>query len=133
MQIAIPDGGQRFGFPEAAFVGLVRGVIMRMHDNRFGAIDDAVTLSAAPAGVLVILGVLHFLETTPVAPDIFAQTAADHAEEVLPLRGLTLRAEAALIIVGVNGPAIRPGNLAAEDRGGPLILQRPDQRPQPTR
>ena len=51
---SVPNGGERPGFAEAAFVRLVRCVIVRMHDDRFRAISDSVTLGAAPASVFVV-------------------------------------------------------------------------------
>src|SRR5690242_6007317 len=58
----VPHGGQRLGFPKSAFVSLCRAIIMGMHHDRFRAIDYLVSLRAAPAGVFVVLGVLHLIQ-----------------------------------------------------------------------
>src|SRR5437879_9340623 len=50
-----PNRGQCSGFPETAFVGLLRRIIMRMHHDRFGTINNSVSLRAAPARVFIVL------------------------------------------------------------------------------
>src|SRR5712672_2523135 len=72
---APPNGRQRSGFAETAFVSLLRGVIVRMRDHGLRAINDSLTLGAAPARILVIFRILHFLEKTATGPNVFAQTA----------------------------------------------------------
>src|SRR4051812_39478953 len=81
-----PYGGQRSGFTETAFVGLRRIVIVRMHDDRFGNVNNSVSLCPAPTRVFVVLGVLHLFQKPAPRPDVFTQAAADHAEEVVPVK-----------------------------------------------
>src|SRR4051812_933154 len=81
---AIPHGCERFGFAEAALVSLLWRVVMRMHYDRVGDVNDLITLRAAPACVFVVFGVLHFFEEPAPTPDVLAQAAADHAEEMFP-------------------------------------------------
>src|SRR6266481_3196131 len=128
---SIPNSGQRPGFAETAFVSLFGCVIVRMHHDRFRTIDDSVTLGAAPAGVFVVFGILHFWQKTAFGPDVLANAAADHAEEMFPHCGLAFRPEASLIIVRVDGAATGTGCLAAKNGGGLRILQCVYQRAQP--
>src|SRR5262249_260559 len=73
-----PDGCQRPGFAKTATVSLTRRIVVRMHHNRLRTISDVVALGPTPAGVLIVLGILHFLEKSAPAPDILAQSAANH-------------------------------------------------------
>src|SRR5436309_3132868 len=101
-----------------------------MHRDRVGHIKDPIALRATPTGVFVVLRVLKpFIETAP-GPDVFANAAAGHAEEMFPSRRLAAWAEATLVIVDVNCPAIRPWDLPTEYRARLWIKQRPHQRPQ---
>src|ERR1700677_3453882 len=58
--------GEREGLvvAETAAVDLRRGVIVGVHDDGLGAINDAVALLLAPARVFVVLGVLQFFQET---------------------------------------------------------------------
>src|SRR3569623_586446 len=82
--LALPRGCEGAGVSIAAFVSLSARVIMRMHHRRLGAVHDFVALRARLAGVLIVLRVLQFLEETALAPNVFADAAADHAEEMVP-------------------------------------------------
>src|ERR1043166_3415379 len=125
------DHSQGAAFPKTAPVSLGRTIIVRVHDDRFRAVDHVIALLAAPAGVFVILGVLHLLKETAPCPNVFAQAAAGYAEKMIPAGGLTACSETKFVIGRIDRAAIRPGNLPTEDGGGARIEQRSDQRAHP--
>src|SRR5438094_7954120 len=112
--LASPNGGQRFALAEAPLVGLAGAIIMRVHHHRFRAINHTITFGAAPARVFVILGILQLVQKAAPGPNVLTQAAADHAEKMLPLVGLAVFAEAPLIVMGIDSPAVRTRNLAAK-------------------
>ena len=60
--VAFPGSREGFGVAEAALVRLLRRVVVRVHHDRLGTINDVVALGAGPAGVLIVFGVLHRFE-----------------------------------------------------------------------
>ena len=62
---------------------------------------------------------------------VLSQSTTDHAEEVIPPGGFTLRAEAAVVVAGKDGLTIGSWNLAAKTRGGIRIKQGVCERAQP--
>src|SRR6266513_2797535 len=75
------DYGERATLAIAAFISLSGSIIVRVHDDGVGTVNDAVTLGSTPAGVFVVFGVLHLWKKAAFGPDIFSQAAAYHAEE----------------------------------------------------
>src|SRR3954468_19842235 len=69
----VPYRCERLGFAEAAFVCLLRGVVVRVHHYGFGNVNDLIALRTTPARVLIILGILHFFQEPAPAPDVFSQ------------------------------------------------------------
>src|SRR4051812_25267007 len=53
---------QRKGVAETALVSLARSVVVGVHHHGLRTVGHAITLGAAPAGVLVILRVLQGIE-----------------------------------------------------------------------
>src|SRR5258707_7830244 len=129
--LARPNRCQSFGFAVCSFVRLFARVIVGMHHHRFGTINHPITLGATPSGVFVIFRILHLLQKSAPYPDVLAQSAADHAEKVLPSRRLSVPAKTTLVIVRIDGRAIGTRNLAAKTTGGPFVLQLPYKRAQP--
>src|SRR6266446_2547494 len=91
------DYGECATLAVASFIGLRGSIIVRVHDYRIGAVNNSVALGPAPAGVFVVLGVLHLWEKAAFGPNIFSQAAANHAEEVVPFGRFALLAKAAFI------------------------------------
>ena len=60
-----PGGSEGFGVAEAALVSLGRGVVMRVHHDRFRAIERRHSLGLAPARVLVVFGILEWIRGNP--------------------------------------------------------------------
>src|SRR5262245_19398503 len=71
-RVPFPDRGERPAFAVAAPARLRRRVVVRMNDNGFRAVNDAVALSVAPARVLVVFGVLHLFQESAPGPNILA-------------------------------------------------------------
>ena len=109
--------GKGAGIALGSFAGLSRGVVVAVHRDGVGDVVDLVAACLAPAGVLVVLGILQILAEATQRPHLLAQAAADHAEEVVPLRRLALRAKAAVVIAGEDGLAVGAWNLTAEAGG----------------
>src|SRR5512140_2172085 len=65
-----PDRRQRFSFAKAALESLSEGIIVRVHHQRFRAIDNPVALRNAPARILVVLGILHGFKETATNPNV---------------------------------------------------------------
>ena len=77
-------GRDREHIPVAAFIGLLQGVVVRVDGDRSVVETDVPTVSFQATGPLVVFGVLQVFAEAALLPHIFAQTAADHAEEVIP-------------------------------------------------
>lgn len=104
---------------------------MTVHGDRIGDVEDLVATGLAPPGVVIILSILEVLAEASLLPDWLSQAAADHAEEVIPMRGFALGAEAAVVVAGEDGLTVGPGDLAAEAGGDFLIHQGFDERSKP--
>src|SRR5688572_1183068 len=120
--VSAPHCRQRPCFAKTALVRLLRSVVVGMHHDRLRTINDVVARCATPAGVLIVLRVLHRFQETALSPDIFPQTAAHHAEEVLPVGGLAALAEAPGVVMCEHRSTIAPRDLAAERRRVSRIL-----------
>src|SRR5436190_13582742 len=129
--IAGPHIRQRLRLAEAAFVSLCGCIIMRMHCDRLWHIQNPVTLGATPAGPFVFLGIGDRFCKMPPRPDVLANSAVGHAEEMVPLGRLAALAKAPFVIMRIHSSAVRPRNLPPEHCGGLRIQQSVQQRPQP--
>src|SRR5688572_28204604 len=106
---------------------------MRMHHYRFWTINHAIVVRPSPAGVFIVLGVLQLFKKTTLRPDVFADTAADHAKEMIPVSGFPLRSKATFVIAREDSQAIGPGNLPAKNGGCLWIEKRSSKWAQPFR
>src|SRR3954467_1979145 len=99
-----------------------------MGHDRFRTVNDAIVLRAAPAGVFVVFGILHFFKKATLGPNVLSESATDHAKEMLPVGRHASGAKAAFIIMSVNGTAIRTRDLPAKNGGRSRVQQRLDER-----
>ena len=126
-------GGHGAGVAEGAFAGLGGGVVVAVHGDGIRNVGDFEALLDAPAGVFVVFGELEVLAEAAALPDIAADAAADHAEEVVPRGGFAVRAEAAVVVVREDGETVRAGDLAGEGGGGAWVLEGVEERLEPER